>query len=446
MLHKKAKLVFALILLFSWDSAFGGPFSQNKGSSVAKLNKSATLPTIPQIMPTHPILSRMQDSWNPKPIETNKIFTQGQRKKQLLHQGIYNWIAYQQSSHTGLVKSFGEAKNPMLKDQASTYDQALAGMAFLLMGDFDRAKQILVFYASKWEGKGFYNFYSSLDGRVGLGWRRHLGPNMWLALFIYQYEQFTNDLSYRFIAEGLCDWVISLPHYNGGPAMSDLDESDTHWREIVATEDVIKVVAVFQIAIEKVKDYRRSEWFAKELAKCKKFLRQTAIQKNGSLARGFRPFFGGVDKTPTIDSMSGLIAVTLPQNLQKEYKISLEKMLAYAETHFQSPWGGGLASAYWLASETQSFSPAVRKAYSEKAKRTVNQIDQFVQKKRGRVSYPYTGADSKFIFNDSLQTPQRGLSGEHIGSVSATCWRLFSGLMNPLRLDQPRPHKATSNK
>lgn len=438
-----------MILIFSWDSTFGGPFSNNKGNSVAKLNKSATIPTIPQIMPTHSILNRMQDSWKPKPIETSKILNQVQRKKQLIHQGIYNWLAHWQSSHTGLVKSFGEAQDPKLKDQASTYDQALAGLAFLLMGDYERAKQILAFYATKWDGKGFYNFYSSLDARVGLGWRRHVGPNMWLALFIYQYEQFTADTSYRFIAEGLCDWVISLPHYNGGPAMSDVDESNTHWREMVSTENVIDVVAVFQIAIEKIKDYRRIEWYADELSKCKKFLRQTAIQKNGSLARGFRPFLGGVDKTPTLGSMSRLIAVTLPQNLQKEYKISLEKMLAYAETHFQTPIRGELASVYWLASETQSFSPAVRKAYSEKAKRRVNQIDQFAHKKRGRVSYPYTdseGADSQLSYSPSWQTPHRSVSGEHIGSVSATCWRLFSGLMNPLRLDQPHPHKATSNK
>ena len=57
------------------------------------------------------------------------------------------------------------------------------------------------------------------------------------------------------------------------------------------------------------------------------------------MAQGFRAFHDGVDQTAALNTMSWLIAAALPQNLQKEYNVSLEKMLAYAEAHFQTPLG-----------------------------------------------------------------------------------------------------------
>lgn len=463
---KVVRGVFSLIVVFSLmgSEAWAEPFKEKRRSSLSKPGHLAIIPTLPQALPRLTLPGKSIPTWQPKSAEEGILFIGSEEKRVHRNQGIYNWLCQQQNPLTGLVTSFDGSSDPMLIDQAATYDQALAGMAFLIMGDSYRAKKILDFYASKWEGKGFYNFYSSSNGRVGMEWRRHVGPNMWLTLFVYQYWHLTRDESYLYLAQGLCDWVMSLPHFNGGPVMSDLDEAEILWREIVSTENVIDSIAVFQIAVQKGSDIRKKKWIAQELAHCKRFIRTVAIQKDGSLARGYRPFIDGVDRTPALDTTTWLISTTLPQNLEKEYGMELSKMLRYAETQFgiqhqngygydftsadeatqagrericSIEWSGEMAQVYWLAAQTKEFPRVVRDQYRKKMKQILKGLDRFAITKAGKISYPYASGEFKLTFADGWHTPKSKADGELAGSVAGTCWRLFADSWNPLRLDQP---------
>ncbi len=402
--------------------------------------------------------------WQPKAIQTQGAISNEQIRKEWV-QGIYNWLCYQQNSLTGLVESFDASKDPYLKDQAATYDQALAGMAFLLMGDTKRAQKILDFYQSKWEGKGFYNFYSTLNGRVGLEWRRHVGPNMWLAMLAYQYTHITKDKTYLSLAEGLCDWVISLPHYNGGVAMSDVDEPNIPWREIVSSENVIDVVATLQMALEFVDDYRKEVFYRKELEENQKFLKEIAVQPSGVVMRGYRPFIDGLDKVAALDTTTWLIGTYLPENIFSEFGVSTDKMLAAAEKTFginlrqgrgydytskeeadkakrdricSLEWSAEMAQVYWLILSSSSNIFVLKEEYQEKLTQVLRGIDSFMQQADGRISYPYASVSFQKTFSDGWFTPHSTTKGTQAGSVASTCWRFFSDLWNPLRLDQPQ--------
>lgn len=426
----------------------------------------AAIPPLPETLPRITFPGRSVPAWKPEPLKADSVSVPDEVRFKKWSQGIYNWLAGQQNRLTGLVASFDGSVDPFLRHQASTYDQALAGMGFLLMGDFDRARAILDFYKSKWRKKGFYNFYSAQNGRTGLEWRRHTGPNMWLALFIYQYGRFSNDHSYQFIAEGLCDWVASLPHYNGGPAMSDLNEGDIPWREIVSTENVIDALAAFEIAAGQMEDHRKKMWYRKKAEEYKRFLKTTAIGSDGKIIRGYRPFLGGADKTPALDTYTWLIAAMLPENIEKEFGISVPSLLEVAEYQFKIPlksgfgydyttqheaskaqrgricsieWSCEMAAAYWITAHSGSYSEKAKNVYKGRSGKILSAMDQFADERIGKISYPYATGSFQLTFSDGWHTPKKRSDGSLPGSVAGTCWRLFAQTWNPLRIEQVAP-------
>lgn len=422
----------------------------------------ALLPALPQPLPKISFPEK-ESSWHAAPIQIEKPSIDSQQIQKEWVQGIYAWLCAQQNHLTGLVESFDRSQDSFLTDQAATYDQALAGMAFLLMGDPARTKRILDFYQSRWEGKGFYNFYSTVNGRVGLEWRRHVGPNMWLALLIYHYTAMTRDETYLPLAEGLCDWVLSLPHYNGGVAMSDLEEPEIPWPEIVSSENVIDVVSVFQMAVQMTRDYRKKKWYEKELIQSKQFLKNVVIGADGLIGRGYRPFLDGVDRVPALDTVTWLIGTSLPENIFSEYGISVSTLLQKAETTFgiefaqghgydytslsearnanrericSLEWSAEMAQVYWLMLDCADLLVEPKEKYAQRLKQILKGIDAYMICEEGRISYPYASHATERTFSDGWLTPDVKLRGGRAGSVAATCWRFFATTWNPLRLSQ----------
>lgn len=445
------------------DRGWARPLSESNLEK-ERPDKAARIAPLALEIPS-PIPFKDSPSWKPRlsiPSEPGPL-TDSETQR---IQGIYNWLCAQQNPLTGLVESFEGSADPFLKDQAATYDQALAGMAFLIYGDAERAKKILDFYFSRWEGNGFCNFYSTVNGRVGLEWRRHVGPNMWVALLVYQYHHFTGDKTYLPLAEGLCDWVRSLPHYNGAPAMSDRDELEIPWREIVSTENVIDAIAAFQIACEQTEDFRKAREYRAELAQMKRFLTSVALHPNGSIARGYRPFLDGVDATPALDTISWLIATALPENLASEYGVPLNRFLEQAETLFwvksaegegydytdaaeaakagrprlvSLEWSGEMALVYWMAAHSPDTTPYLSQKYEQKLQQILSALDRWARRDGEKISYPYASLSDSLTFAQGWRTPKATPDGYLPGSVASSCWRLFADRWNPLRLDQPVP-------
>jgi hypothetical protein len=122
---------------------------------------------------------------------------------------MYAWLKLRQNRYTGLVVSY--EGDPAVRDWAFTYDQALAAQAFLLFGDYDRARMIFDFFkdrAQKVNG-GFTNTYYATGGEVA-EYTVHTGPNVWMAISLLQYTNASGDRKYLGLAEDIASWVSKL--------------------------------------------------------------------------------------------------------------------------------------------------------------------------------------------------------------------------------------------
>src|SRR3990167_5069689 len=129
---------------------------------------------------------------------------------------MHLWLKNHQSPSTGLVSSF-EGDDPMIKDWAFTYDQALAAHVFLSFGNEQGARKILNFFNNHAKGgfQGFSNGYYYDSGEVS-EFTVHCGPNIWVGIAALQYIRKTGDQYYLPLARKIADWLITVQ--DGDPA------------------------------------------------------------------------------------------------------------------------------------------------------------------------------------------------------------------------------------
>lgn len=242
--------------------------------------------------------------------------------KQLL-QGMHRWLEGQINPKTGLLESYRPTADVYLEKQAATYDQALAGLCFLVLGDAKKAKAILDFYKAKWKGKGFSNFYFTPTGNPGIEGIAHLGPNLWIALLALHYDRITGKHQYISLAEDIVKWAMSLPHYHGGAAMSDQDEWRAPWTKVVSTENNIDYYAVLNILGDRTKDFDLKERVQQEKFGVINFLTKTVYDReNGGVYRGFHE--GVVDRESALDTVSWLVSAVGLEEL-RGWKVGIEE-------------------------------------------------------------------------------------------------------------------------
>ena len=108
-----------------------------------------------------------------------------------------DWLSDMQDAtgaDNGMIDSFEDAwgdGSPVTK--AYTYDQAVGTIAFLVAGETDRAKKVLDRLKTlqapdgSWCNSYWYNNYYGEELRL------HVGPAMWVALAVLNYEKITGD-------------------------------------------------------------------------------------------------------------------------------------------------------------------------------------------------------------------------------------------------------------
>jgi len=392
--------------------------------------------------------------------------------------GMHRWLLNQMNQNTGLVESYRPTVDLMLNNQAATYDQALAGLVFLVLDDAKNAKKILEFYENKWDGKGFCNFYFTLDGESGIESTRHLGPNMWIALLALHYERITGQRDYRQLVCDMVSWAMTLPHYKGGAAMSDKDEWRAPWSKVVSTENNIDYYSVLNILEARIDDKVLKEKIKIEKDGVKVFLLKTAYDKTtGGVNRGYHS--GVIDREQALDTITWLVASMGIENLRKD-GINIGKLIACAERKFRVndkgisgfdftdkrgairadrprmisiEWSLGMINLYCiyrnyivsLGHEQERIGNAKKAKeifkradiYEHKISYYIKQIDKTMmvsETQEGMISYPYATEAYKMVFYDSLwwKTPKDGPDGMPAGSAASTAWRVFVGRFNPL--------------
>lgn len=124
----------------------------------------------------------------------------------------FNWIENLQFSN-GLLES---AENTNF---VSLYDNALSALAFMAMGEIEKAEKILDYFNDRIESEllhdkgGFYQFRNGQGGEKRTIW---LGDNAWLLIAIHNYHSITAGSKYNSLAIELENWIRSLQEPDGG--------------------------------------------------------------------------------------------------------------------------------------------------------------------------------------------------------------------------------------
>ena len=129
---------------------------------------------------------------------------------------IYDWLCNWQDENTGLMASHED-------NWASTYNNAIAAMVYLLQGDSDRAEKILDFFNNRMNETEFFvngkaeGFYQYRDSTTGIPYTsdRWFGDNAFVLMAINYYKNKTGKTTYDNMANQIADWLISLQNADG---------------------------------------------------------------------------------------------------------------------------------------------------------------------------------------------------------------------------------------
>jgi len=367
---------------------------------------------------------------------------------------MLQWLKIHQTRKTGLVLSYEGDRD--LKDWGFTYDQALAGQAFLILGERERAKDILEFFlnrAQRLDGL----FYNAYDVKIGTPCECivHSGPNMWIAIAACQYTYRTKDDRFLRLAEGIASEMILMQNAStdgsikGGP--------DTDW---VSTEHNLDAYALFNMLYDLTVEDKYKQAASVALA----WLETAGYNKQeGRFLRGRG------DATIATDTFSWAIAAIGPATLAKN-NMDPDGIMEFAEKEcrveakFYRPEGrtvdvtgfdfakaqnigrGGIVSTEWTAQMVVAFKIMAdyyrdkgdiekESIYRLKAEYYLSQLGKMVVSSpsptgQGEGCLPYASMD-----NVKTGHGWRVANGRRTGSVSGTAYYIFAYEdYNPLEL------------
>ncbi len=150
-------------------------------------------------------------SYQVSAVEQNIVFS-AERVPSNTEAKIFNWMRAQQLPN-GLLES-AEYSNV-----ASTYDNALAAMCFLMIGEPERAERIFDFFDARIfsELKSGPGGFSQLRSNTGVpNNHRWMGDNAWLLIALNNYKAMTGSAKYDFLSSEIATWLIGLQDTDGG--------------------------------------------------------------------------------------------------------------------------------------------------------------------------------------------------------------------------------------
>ena len=367
------------------------------------------------------------------------------------------FLISQQSRTTGLVNSFTRTSNERLLGQASTYDQALAGMAFLVLGDVQRAEYILDFFEKAWRGRGFSNFYNTKTGQVGIEATVHLGPNAWVAMLAFQHYHVTGSPRYLSLARDILEWGMALDRRLGGFAMGPYPDWGANWRNVFSSENNLSFYGALGFAERASSKLFPRERIQKIRGDIEEFLKRVAFQAD-------RPLVGVGNPVKSSDVISfavlGLNLERLPmvagadvwsllEDAERKFLVEVDGMRGFEFTTHESvreiprfsmvslEWSAMYVLCYWRAArfaEVQSVldgdvkKKELAEKFSRKAEDLIAELDKkMIPLGRKYQAYPYAtkGGLQVFPFASWWKTPNDLSLGKPATALSSICWRIF---------------------
>ena len=260
------------------------------------------------------------------------------------------------------TKTFVPGKDGVLETQSFLYDTTIAGLSYLLAGQYKKTEKMLriyqrEFYLVKGGGHtGLCNAYRTdvPRKRWGLshgidGNRVHLGPNMWVAIAALQYSAVTGKTDFVPFVIDILKWAGEINHYKlsdgkKGAASMGYGWQPPDWSKVYSTENVVDHYAVLKMVKDfyyngpkSIKSYFEDANFAikdinEELANIERWLvRLIYDKKKKTFNMGYNQ--NGVDKTDALDTVSWAIPAITPKRLQ-ELGINPFSMMQFAEENY----------------------------------------------------------------------------------------------------------------
>ncbi|MBN1823952.1 MAG: hypothetical protein JW803_06520 [Endomicrobiales bacterium] len=397
------------------------------------------------------------------------------------------------------TRSFCYGRGGALDCQSFTYDSAVAAMAYMLAGKFDKAAKILrayqkEFYREKEGGVGLYNSYrTDIRGSSGAlaagidGNRIHIGPVMWVAVAAIQYTAITGDTEFFSFIVDTVKWAQHLEHFTfldgerGGASMGFGWGPD--WSRVFSTENNVDYYAVLKM-LKKIVGESGNEQVKGILARSglderdidaemeavERWLREIAYDSDEKRFNcGYNE--NGLDTIKALDTVSWTIASLGPDKLV-ELGVDPYSLMDFAEKYFSvtngikdktvngfdfTDYSGRKSSLKMVWIEGTAFHTvayqvmsdyAARTGNKAKAKEYLNKAVKFsdeIEKVSEAVkivdnALPYTTkcpAEKQVMYTFAYEWEvPRGSKGQWVASVSSTVWRYYAILgFNPLALD-----------
>jgi hypothetical protein len=386
---------------------------------------------------------------------------------------------------TGLFISFLGTQDRKLSQQASTYEQAAAGLLALRVGDRPRADALFEFLRTAWaEGPmlpgredvhGFANFYNAEFGGPGIEKTIHVGPNAWAGLFVAAYANQTGNPDAQLLALDMARWMIKdIPHRDGGIAMGPIDGMDgIPWPQIYSTENNVSYYGFLsELLRAKSLDWNDRLAFSAERGRIENWLVGPAFDRLAySMNRGANPH--GYDRMRALDTYTWLVSAVGPARL-REHGVDADRLMRQAADYFEVSVGGlrGVDSTdqpeadltySWTGDELVSNGTAPRPGedqhrmiwyeglgqyinalnqmaaycdqagqhdrtayYSNKARQFADAFDQAALN-HGPAGSAFAYATPGKFFHDGWYTPKPAKDGPP-NSLIASVWRCYAGL------------------
>ncbi len=125
----------------------------------------------------------------------------------------------------------------------SLYDQSLSAMAFLCLGENERARLILDVFAGRQDELeaglgGFYQF-RRVSGDPNTGTNRWLGDNAYLLAALYNYAAMTGDSGrYEALRSALEEWITGLQQADSGGLISGTLPDGSEYTNIIVEGNI----------------------------------------------------------------------------------------------------------------------------------------------------------------------------------------------------------------
>lgn len=386
---------------------------------------------------------------------------------------VYNYLKAIQSETTGLLPSFIGSKDRALENQASLYDQGLAGLVFIQHGDMASAERILEFFEKKWQGRGFSNFYNSLTGDVGIEEMVNLGPNAWISILALHYCHVTKDSKYLGLAMDIVRWTTQLNKRNGGFAMGDRSYFKIDWRYVFSSENNLSAYGALHLLEPLLQNETQVNVIKEHKRMIRKFLRDITFDDKSTVKVGL-----GNSVTASDIISFGILALH-PEEFPADVNISTKQLLNIADRHFYISADGmrgydftdafnarkiprrrmislewtamyGLAYLKLAGFHRQKYfqnlsgkEKVLVDKYLKRAKEIESNLDRkIINMNEAQIAYPYAtkGFTRVFPFSSWWSTPRSGRGGKPTASLSSTCWRYFlSKKFNPFQYKNDIP-------